>query len=272
MKRLKVSEDMKIGELPIRQATPEDLSGIELFLRQEYAKTGRGFWHNWKCITDGQQVGDVYVVVQRGTEKVLSFCLCSLGRGDMSIIEVRPGYRRKGLGRYMTRWALDQLKDRGHIGVEIECAPEASLRVWRKMGFRRIEKTGQLGQTFAVYLFRERRTILGATENKSVAIQLTQASGEPLRSKSAVVEPGSPFRCRGMVRDTACILEEDFAAYLPLGSHHTITIHVEGYEAYSDDVRYSDRFGVHIDGQFIRVRELDLSRLHPVRPLGSALD
>jgi len=257
-----VVTELTMSDVVIRKAAPGDLEDILTFLKQEYDEesTGSGFWCNRDLIVQGQADSELEVLAQPRDGKILAFCLWSLNRGSMDIIEVRPAYRHRGLGRCLTQYVLDQLRDREVIGVEIQCTPQESLPVWQKMGFRRVEKTEQAHQTFAVYLFRERRATLGDAEIKAVVIQLTQPLGEPLESKVVVVQPGTPFCCKGMVRNTTCILEEDFAAYLPLGSHHAITVHVEGYAPYSDEVKYSTDVGVEVRGNFVRCRALDLSK------------
>ncbi len=254
-----------MGDVVIRKATLGDLEDILTFLKQEYdgESTGSGFWCNRDLIEQGQAARELEVLAHPPDGKILAFCLWSIERGSMDIIEVRPAYRYRGLGRCLTQYILDRLRDQGFIGVEIQCMPQQSLQVWQKMGFRQVEKTEQPDHTFAVYLLRERRATLGDAETKAVVIQLTQLSGRPLESKTAVVQPSTLFCCRGTVRNTACILEEDFAAYLPLGSHHAITVQVEGYTPYLDEVKYSADMGVEIRGNFVRCRALNLSSFQP---------
>ncbi len=120
-----------MSDLVIRKATPRDVKDILVFLKEEYEElsTGDGFWCNRDLIRRAQANDELEVLAQRYSSRVLAFCVWSPRHGSVDIIEVRPGCRGKGLGRYLTQYVLDHLRDRDFIGVEIQCVPEKSLLV-----------------------------------------------------------------------------------------------------------------------------------------------
>jgi hypothetical protein len=51
------------------------------------------------------------------------------------VIEIHPGYRRKGIGRAFVEHLMHMSRERGEPLLEIECAPETSKEFWMAMGF-----------------------------------------------------------------------------------------------------------------------------------------
>ena len=103
MKRVRRDQDasttsmnMKHG-YRVRPATPEDLEEILKWLRQEYDENGEdgGFWCNHRLIQEGQAEGGLLVLA---AHRPLAFALVDLNDA-VSIVEVRPGYRGRGIGR-----------------------------------------------------------------------------------------------------------------------------------------------------------------------------
>jgi GNAT superfamily N-acetyltransferase len=241
-----------MSDLVIRKATPRDVEDILVFLKEEYEElsTGDGFWGNRNIIRRTQASDELEVLSQRNDLRVLAFCVWSLCLGSMDIIEVRPGCRGRGLGRYLTQYVLDQLRSRDFIGVEIQCMPEESLLVWQKMGFQRIEKKGWRG-TYAVYLFQRERECPKNVETRQIEIHLI-ACGKAL-------EPA--FCCQGVIEGTKYVLQTDFVAYLPDPEATELQVHVDGCLMYSDSAKYSTDVGVERKGNFVRCRELDVSQV-----------
>lgn len=244
---------MTMSRLTIRKATPGDLEDILTFLKQEYDEqsTKDGFSCNRDGIEQAQGRNELEVLVQPHDEKVLAFCVWSPHPTSMSIIEVRPGYRRKGLGRCLTQYVLDQLRGQDSIGVEIQCMPEESLLVWQRMGFQKIKKAGDAG-VFAVYLFHATREFPKNAEIKTIDIRLTNCG------KTS----GPPLRCQGMVEGAKCVLQTDFVAYLSESVRtcgHEVEIYVDGRLTHLDLVKYSTDAGVEAEGNFLRCRALDMS-------------
>ncbi|MBN2317417.1 MAG: GNAT family N-acetyltransferase [Sedimentisphaerales bacterium] len=250
----------------IRKATSEDLNDILNFLEQEYIReeTGKGFWCNHNLIKEGQKKGNLSVLVRLSDEMVLAFCLWSIDLPSMDIMEVRPEFQRKGLGygRRLAKHVLKELDAKDFIGIEIECVPKTSLGFWQKMGFQEIKKQDGDSRTRAVYLFRKTRKVPNDVETKTVVIQLEATC------RTDGCPPKRPIRCPGIVKETKCTLEKDFVTCSLLlrqnvgcdvWGDYCIHIRIEGYREYSEVVKYCD--WIERDGSFIRLREIDLSKL-----------
>jgi GNAT superfamily N-acetyltransferase len=238
----------------VRKATRTDLADILTFLKQEYEEesTGKGFWNQRHSIEMAQQHNELEVVVQPRDGKVLAFCVWSLHSVSMEIIEVRPGYRGKGFGPRLTQYVLDRLREQDSVGVMIQCMPEESLRVWQKMGFQRIENEGCTG-IHAAYLFHTTREFPQDADRKMIGIQLFSGDKTPERHSC----------CQGIVEGPKCVLQRDFVACLSVPARFCssmLNICVDRRLVYSDLLKYSTGVGVELRGNFVRCRELDMSK------------
>ena len=53
----------------------------------------------------------------------------------IEILEIRPKFREKGLGRILAVHVVDSLFSKGAAYIKVECSPHSSEQFWRKIGF-----------------------------------------------------------------------------------------------------------------------------------------
>lgn len=120
-----------------RLATTEDLKIIKSWLKEEFdhSRTGNGFYNNTNLIEEGQKRGELTVAIDNKDNLPVAFYL---GNGcSAEILEVRPDYRGKGIGRLFVEYIIKCAKDKGYPAISGFCCPEESLPFWLKMGFKR---------------------------------------------------------------------------------------------------------------------------------------
>jgi GNAT superfamily N-acetyltransferase len=118
----------------IERSSDEDLGEIIRWLATEAAEGNSTFHPNRNLIAQGHVDGELLVL--REHEKVVAFALGEPGIID--ILETRPGYRGRGLGRRLAQHCIDRAAAADVAVIECECAPPTSLPFWQAMGFERI--------------------------------------------------------------------------------------------------------------------------------------
>lgn len=111
--------------------TNENLSDIKNWLTEE----GDGFICNWNIIEDSFRDNEMYCAIHNG--KVFGFLVYRAFSIDanISIMEIHPDYRRKGIGRELINVFFDELRSLGIQVVRLESNPQTSLPFWRSFGF-----------------------------------------------------------------------------------------------------------------------------------------
>lgn len=123
---------MKISFHP----SSEDIHEIEQWLLQEDKKTGEGFYCNWhlimssyneeKLATISIDTNPVGFVTWQENEKTAT----------ISIAEINPKFRSKGLGRNLIATLFNRLRENGICVTDLQCAPASSETAWKKMGYQ----------------------------------------------------------------------------------------------------------------------------------------
>ncbi len=54
----------------------------------------------------------------------------------IQIAEIKPGFRKMGLGKILTHALLSRLKNEGVIAVRLQCQPSDAENAWKKIGFK----------------------------------------------------------------------------------------------------------------------------------------
>ena len=121
----------------IRVATREDVKRILRWLRREW-DGHEGFYGNRKRIAKEQRHGNLSTMVRSEDDMLVGFLLSD--DEDMELMEIKPRFRRQGLGRMLAQHGLARIEAAGATKeVEIQCMPETSLGFWETLGFRRVE-------------------------------------------------------------------------------------------------------------------------------------
>ena len=101
-------------------------------------------WRSW--VADAVERGEITVLVAEADGLILGYVLfgerrsplkSSYRRGVIHDLYVRPGWRRKGLGKRLLEEALDEMRARGLdiATVSVAITNRAALSLYRKLGF-----------------------------------------------------------------------------------------------------------------------------------------
>lgn len=117
----------------IRSATADDLAKVLDWLEREYyADHKTGFWCNRDIIERAQRSGELHVLVE-DSEPVALY----VGTDHtMDILSVRQDKQKKGYGKALAEFALEQVRASDACYVRIECSPRTSIEFWKRMGFK----------------------------------------------------------------------------------------------------------------------------------------
>jgi GNAT superfamily N-acetyltransferase len=116
--------------------TKSDLNKIEKWLIN-----GGCFYCNWNVIKKAFHKGNLLTLNHKNI--VVGFVVwCGIEpHAQISIMEIKPGYRNKGNGRVLFYQVSEFLKKEGFLPVKILCRPVTSKGFWEKMGFTPIPDT-----------------------------------------------------------------------------------------------------------------------------------
>lgn len=124
----------------VRLATQSDFNYISRWLKEEFDKYGEGFWHNIQIINNCFLENQLFVYIY--DSMAVGFITGPID--GPSILNVKKGYKRKGIGRKLINHILIKATEHQISVIEIECNPESSINFWKKMGFSIEEKNNKI--------------------------------------------------------------------------------------------------------------------------------
>lgn len=116
----------------IRSATALDMAIIEAWLPKD--RSIDTLAPNWNLTMEQFGEGHVSVWEDAANRLPVAYCWGSLNSHD-SILEVKPDYRGRGVGRALAEFMLERSIASGEPLLEIQIAPESSELFWQAMGF-----------------------------------------------------------------------------------------------------------------------------------------
>lgn len=116
----------------VRKAADRDIPIIEAWLPRGQAIESMAV--NWKTTLKVFHRVGMWVWEDGVTKEPVAYFWGSLASTN-SVLEVRPEYRRCGIGRAFVQHLIDEMKGTGEELLEIECAPPSSKAFWHAMGF-----------------------------------------------------------------------------------------------------------------------------------------
>jgi GNAT superfamily N-acetyltransferase len=158
----------------IVQCTEQHRIAVLRWLRKEHRTTGgEGFWVNRKVIGDFA-LSDVFVIISQ--EAPIGFVSLT-GNGDIDLLEIRPDHRNRGAGSQLALFAIQELWNRGHQAIRINCCPPESITFWWNLGFERIDPT----LDFPIKARQYRQVVLDLADEsaaRTVAVQVQHLSSQ----------------------------------------------------------------------------------------------
>lgn len=116
--------------------TNKQVKEIEQWLRSEKEKTGGGFYCNWNIIKSSFDNNELVTISLNN--RTIGFATWRRTTGKTARIEiakVKHTHREKGIGKKLTGFVLDFLKDSGVCVVDLQCSPSDSEPFWKRLGF-----------------------------------------------------------------------------------------------------------------------------------------
>lgn len=116
--------------------TDKQVEEIEMWLIAERRKTGDGFYCNWNIIKSSFDNNELATIsLNNKTIGFATWRLTTTKTARIEITEVKPTHRRKGVGKKLTNQLLNFLKGKGVCVVDLQCSPDTSEPVWKRLGF-----------------------------------------------------------------------------------------------------------------------------------------
>ncbi len=116
--------------------TDKQVDEIEKWLIAERQKTGDGFYCNWNIIKSSFDKNELATIsFNNNTIGFATWRLLTDKTARIEITEVKPTHRKKGIGKKLTTQLLNFLKNKGICVVDLQCSPDTSEPVWKRLGF-----------------------------------------------------------------------------------------------------------------------------------------
>lgn len=224
----------------VTMASKRDLSVIRRWL-----KAKSSFYHNFISA----RRGDVWVCKEIGKVAVLGFLSGRMRqRPSMDIMEVREEHRKRGVGKSLVAFFLEQVQQHDPIGIEIQCEPKSSIGFWRRYGFVEVQHSYQDTNRFhyRALCFQTSSSLSADTERVSVRLKLSEFKGTPSITdfETVAAQAGSEL-----------YLQQHFVAYV-YDSDTRVEIFVNGASIFKDKVKRIIPIGGERDCSFVRLRKI----------------
>lgn len=121
--------------MPIVQAQQSHVQVVIDWLLDEHNDTGGGLHDNAHMLLEAQSEGKLYCFVSLG--EVLGFVMLHqmTANASISLLEVHPDHRCRGIGRQLATFAMSRLFAEGARYIKVQCSPLQSVHFWRSLGF-----------------------------------------------------------------------------------------------------------------------------------------
>ena len=128
----------------LQKISNQQILQIKEWLSKEENKSNTGFYCNWNTILRAIENNEVYYVSVNN--QIAGFLVWNTYDLNLriNIAEVKPGMRRKGIGKLLVNSALEHFKTQGFMVADLECNPPSSESFWRTLGFVDFPMTGNI--------------------------------------------------------------------------------------------------------------------------------
>jgi GNAT superfamily N-acetyltransferase len=230
-------------------ATNDDLTYIQKWLKAEHEKSGEGFWVNWPHIERAHQQGRL-IVLRDGGNAIALHTHGELLQTD-SILVVHPERRGAGVGSTLAKHIIQKAREAGATLLEVDCAPEASKRFWKSLGFQLADGVSGYQRNHAYLPLKRALPLPDGGQPVNVTVQFFEANSSTLTTEHAV---------QGQLLDDSSIaLAERVIGYsMPTSPDIEVTVSVDGRALFPKGrAKYLEAFGlIAKDGAFYLDRVL----------------
>lgn len=116
--------------------TDKQVGEIEKWLIEERQKTGDGFYCNWNTIKSSYENNELVAIsFYNKTVGFATWRITTEKTAKIETAEAKPPHRKKGIGKELTTQLLHFLRGKGVCVVDLQCSPESSEPIWKRLGF-----------------------------------------------------------------------------------------------------------------------------------------
>ncbi len=172
--------------------SPKDkqLIEIEKWLLAEKRKTDTGFYCNWKSIKSSYNKNELATISFKN--KAIGFATWQLTTdktAKIEITEIKPSFRKKGIGRELITQLINFLKNKDVFVIELQCSPKNSEYFWKRLGFEEFPEPLEnynFNQDYNKPLYYILKEYLQTSSVKSEGETIELWNNEPHKAKDTI--------------------------------------------------------------------------------------
>lgn len=227
------------SDISIHRATTRDLRVIATWLARKDRSVA--FYNNIDDIRRGIGNTSLYVMVQAGD--VVAFAL-----GLIDILWVRPDMRKRGIGRRLAEDCFSRARQRGMLGLRIQCRPPTSVPFWETMGFAILQGT-DAERGYAVRCLPGQNALPEDGKRVGVRVRLLDSRTECMLVPAFVSEAAE-------LSTGGYLLRDQYIGYYGLDYDALLCVDVDGKNPWRVKAKYSEKIGGEHAGQFVAINRL----------------
>ena len=205
----------------------EQLADIKNFLVEEKKLNSEGFYCNWNIIEKSFNENRLFALDLKG--EIIGFLSWTNYEKQylaIDIMEVKPKYRNKGLGKIFYNKAEEYFIANNFIAIRLFCSPESSEMFWKKMRFTKFPERGYTDPDLSYYKPLIQIKVLSETNNLTDKIELWDLEPYQLKGQTA--------------KWTWNIKDNKYPILIPCNSNWILILTKGGQLIKQDKVKYYD--------------------------------
>lgn len=125
----------------IKKPNENQIAELKIWLKNEEAINGNGFYNNWDIIIEG--INNKRTVLFEVKSEIIGFAQWTSHNKSISLnlFNIRSTFQKRGLGAKGYNLLEKEFVKKGYLAIELFCEPQESELFWIKMGYEKIPQT-----------------------------------------------------------------------------------------------------------------------------------